>query len=59
MSFDQLVIIATNLVALGAVYGGIKAELRGLTAGVLEAKHSAERAHARMDQFFEQKGTWK
>ena len=52
MNLDLIVVIAVNLIALGAVYGGIKAELRGLTAGVLEAKQSAERAHARMDGFF-------
>jgi len=56
MSAELLISLATNLVALGAVYGGIKAEIRNLTAGVLEAKHTAERAHARMDTFIE--GRW-
>ena len=55
MSPDILIGLAVNLIALGAVYGGIKAEVRNLAAGVMEAKQIGERAHARMDSFIEQR----
>lgn len=45
--------IVGPLVAAGAVYGGIRSDLRALHEKVESALHSASRAHERLDHHLE------
>ncbi len=45
-----LVTLASQLLAAGAVYGGIRADLRHIHERIESVKEEVERAHARMDQ---------
>lgn len=46
---DWLLQIVGSLFLAGAVYGGIRADIKALHAGVAEAKAAAMRAHERID----------
>ena len=40
-----------QLLVAGAIYGGIRADLRNFKEGAEEAKESAKQAHRRIDDF--------
>lgn len=47
---QMLLTIAGQLVAAGAIYGGIRADLRNHHERLARVEDETERAHARMDQ---------
>jgi hypothetical protein len=55
MSLEFLLAVAVNLVGLGAVYGGIRAQIHSLAEGLKEAKDRADNAHARIDVYFDRR----
>jgi hypothetical protein len=50
---DYLPQIMSMLVTAGAIYGGIRADMRGLKDGVKKAQESADKAHTRLDSHLE------
>jgi hypothetical protein len=42
--------LVTGLILAGAVYGGIRQDLRGIHENLLRIEKAAERAHMRLDQ---------
>ena len=42
--------LVTGLILAGAVYGGIRQDLRGIHENLLRIEKVAERAHMRLDQ---------
>lgn len=42
--------LVTGLILAGAVYGGIRQDLRGIHENLLRIERAAERAHMRLDQ---------
>lgn len=42
--------LVTGLILAGAVYGGIRQDLRGIHENLLRIEKTAERAHMRLDQ---------
>lgn len=54
MSPDLLQIVYA-LLAAGAVYGGIRADLRGMHERIKAAEESVKAAHARMDVHLERR----
>lgn len=42
--------LVTGLILAGAVYGGIRQDLRGIHENLLRIEKMAERAHNRLDQ---------
>lgn len=50
---DYLPQIVPMLVTAGAIYGGIRADMRGLREGVKKAQDSADKAHTRLDSHLE------
>lgn len=52
MSLELLLAIGVNLVGLGAVYGGIRAEMRWLAEGLKEVKLDVTLAHDRIDKIY-------
>lgn len=56
MSLELITQLLYALVGAGAVYGGIRADLRAMHERIESAERSAGRAHARIDSHLE-KGT--
>jgi len=50
-----LLMIAGQIVTAGAIYGGIRADIRNLHARVAEAVQATAAAHARIDQLFDRR----
>lgn len=46
---DWLITLASQLAFAGALYGGIRADIRNLHGGLAEAKEAAKEAHQRID----------
>lgn len=53
MSADLISQLLYALIGAGAVYGGIRADLRGMHERILTAEKSAGRAHERIDTHLE------
>jgi len=49
--------IVTSLVTAGAVYGGIRADLRNMKERITLAEKSVSRAHERIDDFLNSTGS--
>lgn len=54
MTFDPLQVVYA-LLAAGAVYGGIRADLRGMHERIKLAEESAKAAHERLDNHLERR----
>jgi len=52
MQFD-LIQIASTLIVAGAIYGGIRADIRSMHERISSAAESAAAAHARLDAHLE------
>lgn len=50
---SELLNIVGIILAAGAVYGGIRADLRGMHQGLQDVKESATAAHRRIDGMLE------
>lgn len=50
---DWLIQIGAYICVAGAIYGGIRQDIKNLHSGVSEAKAAASRAHERIDNFYE------
>ena len=46
---DWAITLAGQLIMAGAIYGGIRADVKNLHEGVKEAKESSKGAHQRID----------
>lgn len=46
---DWLMMLAGQLLVAGAIYGGIRSDVRALHEGVKEAKANGNKAHERID----------
>lgn len=55
MALDWIPQVVTALVSSGAIYAGIRADLRGLSDRVTRNEKSTERAHKRIDQHIDQR----
>lgn len=56
MNNELILQIGGMLLTAGAIYGGIRAEIRGAHAKAEEAKKSADEAHLRLDRHLEKGG---
>jgi hypothetical protein len=54
MSLDWIPQVVTAVVSSGAIYAGIRADLRGLSQRVTRNERSTDRAHQRIDQHLNQ-----
>lgn len=50
MTPEMITQLVYALIGAGAVYGGIRADLRGMHERIVTAEKSASRAHERIDQ---------
>ena len=53
MSSDMLYQLAVALATAGAIYGGIRADLRAMHERIKNAEESARAAHVRLDNHLE------
>lgn len=53
LSTEMVIQITAMLIGAGAVYGGIRADIRNFHRQIEEIRESAEAAHARLDVHLE------
>ncbi len=55
MTLEMIVLIMGQIMTAGAIYGGIRSDIKNLHECALEAKKDAEKAHERIDRLIERR----